>query len=607
MKNDRLILLVKRLSPYLKDMRQLIAIAIVASVLASFAEGFGVGMIVPLLQGLFNQNQSNQNDLVTQLFSSYLPVQEPAVRLGIICLVILLATVLKNAFMYVSMTKMAKIRETLILRLRQAMFIQLQTVGLSFFSNNRLGDLIQTQFGELERAKQGFDYFLQMLSKALTSLIFVLFLVFLSWQLTLLSLAILVLTVWLVNSLHHAIQRRGERMTHYASQLSANTLEALSGIQLIKTSATERYEIDRFNDSASQLLRQAYGFEKRVHLIMPISETIGIATALGIVLISYLFLVSNGTLSAAVLLTFIVILLRLLPLGIEANFLRGQLTFSIAAFDQVLYLLNPADKPYIPDGNRPFTHLKQSISLQDVTFGYNPDEPVLKQISFEIPKGKTIALVGGSGSGKSTLTKLLLRFYDVNKGSITIDDVDLRNYELESLRKRIAIVSQDTFLFNCSVRDNLAYGIEEVTDQQVIEAAKSANAHDFICELPEGYGTPLGDRGVRLSGGQRQRLSIARALLRNPDILILDEATSNLDPESEKFVQEALDRICVGRTTIIIAHRFSTIENADWLIVLDQGIVKEQGTWEQLISQKGLFWKLYSLQCVEPGCEVTIA
>ncbi|MDX2241117.1 MAG: ABC transporter ATP-binding protein [Leptolyngbyaceae cyanobacterium bins.302] len=587
-----------RLSPYLKDMKHVIIIALVASVLASLAEGFGVGMIVPLLQGLFNQERSDGTDPISHFFSNYLSVQNSTLRLGLTCLVILAAIALKNVFLYTSTTQMARIRESLILRLRQAMFIQLQMVGLSFFTEHRVGDLIQTQFGELERAKQGFDFFLQMLSKLLTASVFVLFLLFLSPLLTLLTLIILGLTVCLVDFLHRTIQQKGERMTEYSSQLSSNTLEALNGIQLIKTSASESREIKRFKSLSMQLLRQVYGFEQRVHLITPISETLGIAAALGIIFFSYTFLVSRNLLSAAALLTFVVILLRLLPLGIEANFLRGQIAFSSAAFDRVMHLLNPADKPFIKNGRRRFTGLQHSIRLRDVDFGYNPEEPVLKNVSFEIPKGKTVAFVGGSGSGKSTITKLLLRFYDVNRGQIEIDGIDLRDYNLDSLRKRIAIVSQETFLFNCSVRDNLAYGLDQVTEAEIVEAAKGANAHDFISELPEGYDTPLGDRGVRLSGGQRQRLSIARALLRNPDVLILDEATSNLDPESEKLVQDAIEQLCKNRTTIMIAHRFSTIENADKLIVLDHGRVEEEGTWDELIQKQGLFWKLYNLQCV---------
>lgn len=590
--------LARRLSPYLKDLKRIIAFAFIASVIASFAEGFGVGLMVPLLQELFAQGASKGGSFLSRLFSNFLHIQDSTLRLGLICLTILAAIALKNFFNYTGTTQMAKIREILILRLRQAMFLQLQTVGLSFYSQNRLGDLMQTQFGELERAKQGFDFFLQMISKALTSLILVLFLLFLSWQLALLAMAGVALTVWMVDSIHRSIRHRGERMTKYSAQLNANTLEVLSGIQLIKTSASEEYEIERFNSTSQQLLKQSYGFEKQVHMIMPISETIGVGCSLGIIFIAYTFLITKGALSAAGLLTFVAVLLRLLPLTIEANFLRGQLSFSLAAFDRVWQLLNPDDKPYIKNGRCRFTGLKQSILLRNVNFSYGLDKPVLKDVCFEIPKGKTTALVGGSGSGKSTITKLLLRFYDVNEGSITIDGFDIRQYEIESLRKRMAVVSQDTFLFNCSVRDNLAYGLEHHSDWEIIQAARQANADEFIRDLPQGYDTPLGDRGVRLSGGQRQRLSIARALLRNPDILILDEATSNLDPESERLVQEALERICYHRTTIVIAHRFSTIENADKLVVLDQGEVKEQGTWSELIEQQGLFWKLYNLQCV---------
>lgn len=588
--------LARRISPYVKDQRPLIVTALVAAIIASFSEGFGVGMMVPLLQSIFNQGDSQ--DLVSRLMNDHLQVQDPALRLGLICAIILTAIVFKNFFLYRSTIQMAKIREVLLLRLRQGMFRQLQAVEMSFFGDQRLGDLMQIQFGEVERVKQGFDFLLKLISQSLTCLIFILFLLFLSWELTLLTTALLAITVWIVNSIQKVIQRKGERMTHFASRLNSNTLEALSGIHLIKASGSEGREIKRFDITSKQLLRQSYGFEKRVHLIMPITETVGIATALLIVFFSYTILVPRQLISVAGLLTFVVILLRLLPLSLEINFLRGQLSFSLASFDRIFNLLHPGDKPYIKDGNYPFTGLRQEIALRNVAFGYGSDQLVLHNVSFTIPKGKTIALVGGSGSGKSTIAKLLLRFHDVNQGSIEIDGIDIRDYELETLRKGIATVSQETFLFNMSVRDNLAYGLIKVPEDRIIAAANQANAHQFIMELPDGYDTPLGDRGIRLSGGQRQRLSIARALLRNPDILILDEATSNLDPESERLVQEALDRVCVGRTTIIIAHRFSTIEHADQIVVLNQGEVKEVGTWNELIAKEGVFCQLYNLQCV---------
>ena len=587
--------LARRLSPYIADQKPLIVTALIAAIVASFSEGFGVGMMVPLLQSIFNQGGE---DFMSRLMSDHLQIENPALRLGLICLIILAAVIFKNFFQYRSTTQMAKIREILLLRLRQGMFRQLQAVEMSFFGDQRLGDLMQIQFGEVERVKQGFDFLLKLISQTLTCLIFILFLLFLSWQLTLLTTTLLAITIWIVNSIQKVIQRKGERMTHFASRLNSNTLEALSGIHLIKASASEEREIKRFDITSKQLLRQSYGFEKRVHLIMPITETVGIATALSIVFFSYTILVPRGLISVAGLLTFVIILLRLLPLSLEINFLRGQLSFSIASFDRILNLLRPDDKPYIRDGNYPFTGLRQGISLRNVMFGYETDRPVLHNVSFEIPKGKTIALIGGSGSGKSTITKLLLRFHDVTQGNIEIDGIDIRDYELETLRKRIATVSQETFLFNMSVRDNMAYGLIKVPEEQIIEAARRANAHEFIMNLPDGYDTPLGDRGIRLSGGQRQRLSIARALLRNPDILILDEATSNLDPESERLVQEALDRVCIGRTTIIVAHRFSTIEHADQIVVLDRGKVREIGTWQELMAKDGLFRQLYNLQCV---------
>lgn len=259
-------------------------------------------------------------------------------------------------------------------------------------------------------------------------------------------------------------------------------------------------------------------------------------------------------------------------------------------------LLRRDDKPYFEDGRRAFTGLQRSIDLETVDFSYNPGEPVLSEITLSIKRGEMTALVGASGAGKTTLADLLPRFYDPTQGRILVDGIDLREFKINSLRRRMAVVSQDTFIFHTTVKENIVYGVESANDTDVYEAARMANALDFILALPQGFDTILGDRGVRLSGGQRQRIAIARALLRNPEILILDEATSALDSVTERLIQESLERLSAGRTVVAIAHRLSTIANADKVVVMEQGRIVEQGSYQDLLEDRGKLWKYHQMQ-----------
>ena len=278
-----------------------------------------------------------------------------------------------------------------------------------------------------------------------------------------------------------------------------------------------------------------------------------------------------------------------MPLGLGLSNLQGS-------FNNIQQLLRTDDKPYLKNGTAQFYRLKQAIEFIDVDFGYDANEPILQQISLTIQQGTTVALVGASGAGKTTLADLIPRFYDPLGGKILIDGLDLREFEINSLRRKLAVVSQNTFIFNASVRDNIAYAIATADEADIREAARLANALEFIDQMPEGFDTQLGDRGVRLSGGQKQRIAIARALLRNPDILILDEATSALDSVSERLIQQSLEKLAVGRTVIAIAHRLSTIMKADKVVVLEKGRVVEQGTYQQLLQQRGQLWRYHQMQ-----------
>ncbi len=317
---------------------------------------------------------------------------------------------------------------------------------------------------------------------------------------------------------------------------------------------------------------------------------------LGILIAGFAFLIPNGYLQSASFLTFLVVLLRITPIIRQLNAVRARLSNLHGSFDNIQQLLRTDDKPYLDNGKVEFSHLKQAIEFVDVDFGYDPNELVLQQISLTIPRGQTVALVGASGAGKSTLADLVPRFYDPTKGEIFIDGLNLRELDVNSLRRKLAVVSQSTFIFNGSVRDNIAYAMTKVDEKSIKEAARLANALEFIQNMPEGFDTQLGDRGVRLSGGQRQRIAIARALLRNPDILILDEATSALDSVSERLIQESIEKLSVGRTVIAIAHRLSTIMRADKVVVLEKGRIVEQGTYQELLQQRGQLWQYHQMQ-----------
>ena len=317
---------------------------------------------------------------------------------------------------------------------------------------------------------------------------------------------------------------------------------------------------------------------------------------LGILVVGFAYLIPNGYLQSASFLTFLVVLLRITPIIRQLNSIRAKFSNLQGSFDNIQQLLKTDDKPYLMNGAVKFSQLKHEIKFVNVDFAYDPNEPVLEKISLTIPRGKTIALVGGSGAGKSTLADLIPRFYDPTHGKITIDGLNLREFEINSLRQRLSVVSQNTFIFNASVRDNIAYAMARVDEAAVREAAKFANALEFIDRMPEGFETQLGDRGVRLSGGQRQRIAIARALLRDPDILILDEATSALDSVSERLIQESIEKLSIGRTVIAIAHRLSTIAKADKVVVLEKGRIVEQGTYQELLQQRGQLWRYHQMQ-----------
>ncbi|MBH8551236.1 ABC transporter ATP-binding protein [Nostocaceae cyanobacterium CENA357] len=510
---------------------------------------------------------------------------------------IILTICLKNLANYASSLVSSSLSRMLTSDIREAGLKLLLEIDIDYYAKMKVGDLINRLGGEISRAASAISNTVRLIILGITILVFVGLLLSISWQLTI-AATILLSFVTLINQ--YAISRSkkfGKQLSDMSKAYSIAVLETLNGIRLVKATGNEEREYRRIKKLIRD--REKADFQSQVNseAITPLSEVMGITALLLIVFLSKTFFANQIASLSAVLLTYLLILLRMLPLISQLNSVRSSFANTSTSVEMVTEFLNKHDKPFMSKGEVPYTKLQKGVHFNCLSFAYPGHEKlVLKDVDLFLPQGTTLALVGGSGAGKSTLADLLPRFYDPLSGCITIDGRDLRDFDLISVRKRMGIVSQDTFLFNDSVRNNIAYGQLEATEDEIITAAKRANAYEFVSKLPKGFDTLIGDRGVMLSGGQRQRLAIARALLQNPDILILDEATSALDTVSERLVQAALDDLSRDRTTLVIAHRLSTVQQADQIAVLEQGQVVEVGTHDELLQKNGYYSRLYSMQ-----------
>jgi ABC-type multidrug transport system fused ATPase/permease subunit len=399
-----------------------------------------------------------------------------------------------------------------------------------------------------------------------------------------------------LSTLNARVREASFDVSRASGQFTSTAMEFLSGIRTVQAFATQDFERRRFYEASDNIVKTNTKSTMAWALVKPLAEGLATTVLIAMIIVAFTVFVSNGTLQVASLLTFFFVLFRLVPNLQDVNNVLAQLSTLHGSADSIKELLKTDNKPYFQNGKSDFLDLKRAIELVSVDFGYEPNHLILENITLTIERGKMTALVGASGAGKTTLADLIPRFYDPTNGQVLIDGVDLREFDINSLRRKMAVVSQDTFIFNTSIRKNIAYGTEGASEDEILEVARLANALEFIQEMPEGLESPLGDRGVRLSGGQRQRIAIARALLRNPEILILDEATSALDSVSERLIQESLEKLSIGRTVIAIAHRLSTIASADKVVVLEQGRIVEQGKYQELLERRGKLWKYHQMQ-----------
>ncbi|MBD2665780.1 ABC transporter related [Richelia sinica FACHB-800] len=580
-----------------KHLRKITVLALIFTFFAVTFEGISVGFLLSFLQNLTNPNAEPMR-IGNQWFDEFiLGVNTSAIsRLYRICFLILISTWMRAIFNYFAQIYTELVQVHLADRLRKQIFEQLQSFNISYFTNARSGELVNTITTEIEKIKQSFSGGAFLFTRGLTVCVYFITMLLLSWKLTIIAVMLFALLAVGLSTLNARARETSFDVSTANGNFTATALEFIHAIRTIHAFNTQDFERHRYYKASNQVVQASTRVIYVWNLVRPIAESAATTILIGMIILAFTTFVANGHLEVGSLLTFFFVLFRLVPFIQDINGTRAFLSTMQGSADSIKNLLKSEDKPYFQNGAIQFPGLQRSINFVGVDFAYSPEQKILNNITLTVERGKMTALVGASGAGKTTLADLIPRFNDVTEGHIYIDDLDIRQFEINSLRNKIAVVSQDTFIFNTSVWNNINYGSPYATEEEIKEATRLANALEFILAMPEGFDTQLGDRGVRLSGGQRQRIAIARALLRNPEILILDEATSALDSVSERLIQEALEQLSVGKTVIAIAHRLSTIAKADKVVVLEQGRIVEQGNYQELLDLRGKLWHYHQMQ-----------
>ena len=603
----------RRLLQYLRPHAPWMAGTVVASFVAAALDGLSLALLSPFLTlltgddtaparradgSLAQLSEAKQmfNDLTSQLVD---PTQ-PIASLNRIILIILATVLAKNLFVWISGQFGARLQEFVTRDLRNAVYAHLERLPLGFFTRTPTGQMIARVLTDTAQTKQLITQLVtQSLQNVAVVITYLTIMLMFSWQLTLVALVAAPAVIGLLQPILRKLRARYRRLGNQYGDMTSVVQETVSGVRLVKSSGAEDYEEERFRSASNRYSAGLVRVSRLALLAQPITEVAGAAAAMMVLYVGARQVFVHGTMSGPDLITFLLFVTRLLQPLKQLSQIPTTAQNSLSAADRLFEVLDEPTERQSDRGTRTEAVLRDSVVFEDVSFAYE-SAPVLENISFTARRGEVIALVGQSGAGKSTLVDLIPRFYEPTTGRILLDGIDTREYRLEALRRLTGIVSQDTVLFNDTVRNNIAYGAgSRYTDAQVEAGARAANAHHSIVDLPEGYETVLGERGTRLSGGQRQRIAIARALLTDPPILILDEATSALDTESERLVQQAIDRLLEGRTVFVIAHRLSTIIGASQILVLDRGRIVERGTHETLLARGGAYSRLHALQFID--------
>jgi len=598
---------------YLKPYRRFLVWSVVLNFISQWLNVFSFVVLIPILNILFKIDTTVyeyqewtwgtlNKDLVVN--NAYAWVQELIMEHGafltlvIMGVALIVMTALKTAGYFASSSVMVPLRTGVVRDIRIEVYNKVLKLPLSFFSEERKGDIIARMSADVQVVENSITSSIDMLIRQPIAILVCFFTLFtVSWQMTLFVLVVAPVAGWIMGIVSRKLKSQSAAVQGQWGDIIAQLDETLGGLRIIKAFIAEKKMEKRFRYVNDEFRKGMNSMIIRQNAAHPMSEFLG--TIIIVIVLWFggsLILNESNLIDASTFIFYMVILYSVINPLKELSRATYQIPLGLASMDRIDFILkaeNPIKEPEHPE---PLPAFEQEIELRNVSFSYIDGRPVLKNINLKVPKGKTIALVGQSGSGKSTLVDLIPRYHDVNEGEVLIDGKNIKGLRISELRTLIGNVNQEAILFNDTFYNNITFGVDNATKEQVIEAAKIANAHDFIMESEHGYDTMIGDRGGRLSGGQRQRVSIARAILKNPPILILDEATSALDTESERLVQEALERLMKSRTTIAIAHRLSTIKNADEICVLYEGEIVERGQHEELIEKNGYYKRLYDMQ-----------
>ena len=565
-----------RLLAYIKPYTRRLALAVVCIIMAA-----GANLYLPWII----------KDMIDDVLMS-----KDMVMLNLIAAGILVVMFTRGVFYYGQSYLVSYVGQRVIIDVRSVLFRKFQRMPLSYYDKQQTGTVMSYITNDVAVMQSAIvDNLIELVTEGSILIGSLAMMIYLDWKLSLLTLMTIPLVGFAMKIFGRKLKRSSTVIQERVAEITSLLQESISAIRVVKSFVRESYEIKRFEE---QNWRNFQAAMKNVKLSSLLTPTVEFLAAIAVTFIVWFggYEVVNGVITAGELVAFLTYAVNLANPVKRLSRVYAAIQKAMAAADRVFDIMDLDEKITDVPNAKPLPPIKGKVEFKDIIFSYKEGQPALQHISLKAEPGQMIALVGPSGSGKSTIANLIPRFYDVDSGVITIDDHDIRQVTADSLREQIGLVPQETMLFSTSVMENIRYGRLEATDEEVIEAAKAANAEEFIKELPEGYDTKLGERGLNLSGGQRQRLAIARAILKNPRVLILDEATSALDTESEKIVQDALDNLMVGRTSFVIAHRLSTIFNADQIFVVENGHLREHGTHEELLAAGGLYSNLYNIQ-----------
>lgn len=597
-----------RILKYATRYKKYILISVALSVLFSIFSGLSIYLTIPLLKTLFISGNSVTDSVPAgnfirnsmYEFEKFILSGGKENALFLICALILVSYLLKNITGFFQSLYMQKVEKSVMRDVRYEMYEKINSFSLRYFTSERTGNLISRMTNDVNVIQGGLSaVFFNLFREPLLIIIYLVLALSISWKMTLIALVVFPVTVLVVAKIGSSLRRRSQRMQSKNSEILSVITETIYASKIIRAFNAQNFLNRHFRKESDELYTLTMKNVKASELAQPITEFLTILAGVSIIWFGGRDILVTNTLSAEDFLGFLFIIFQLVVPIKNLSGVNNSIQQSSVSAERIFEIIDyPLEIIESKDAAEKISFDK-SIELRNVFFEYVVNKPVIKNVSFKIDKSQVIALVGPSGSGKSTLADLIARFYDVTSGNIFMDGIDIKNISIKSLRNLIGIVQQETILFNDTIRNNIVFGMENVSEEKLIEICRSANAYDFILKTENGLDTVIGERGLKLSGGQRQRISIARTLLRNPAILILDEATSSLDSQSEITVQNAIEKLMSGRTSIVIAHRLSTVRNADIIFVLDKGGIAESGNHEELLMKSGLYRKLYDTQNIQ--------